>query len=296
MPLLFRFTDAPNIDDQWETSLDVDVLIHTRPPLLAERDRFATNYGTSFAQTELQHSVISGLKAYGYNILSSIHYLVSDSMLKLEREAYSDRIAACQAVGRSCDNPDDIQTLADFAERERILWAEILDSPEIIDKFVHGPLTTLAQLDPIARMDVIYDMRAARLALDIPFSRNADSILAQLFVQTPESDPYNDITHDTFSSIREVLISDIIAGLIDRLETNTDFLDQILIHWVIPKLQERFLDLDDEIEQYRQIVPGRSITREDYITRRKADPTWLALAKKLGSPVPKPIISSVQNS
>ena len=77
-----------------------------------------------------------------------------------------------------------------------------------------------------------------------------------------------------------------IHGLIHRLETNTDFLDTILADWVLPKLQERFLEIDHEIDSLR--IDGKAIDRQLLITRMKAHPDWLKLAETLGTPVPHP--------
>ncbi len=292
MPFLFCFTDAPQLGDVWETNLDVDILIHTRPPLLAERNRYAVHYGTAYAQNELQYFVVRGLKAYGYQILPSLYYLVSNFLLKFETEAHDDLTTASDALEEAAD--DDVQ--ADFNSRERLLWEQTLDTPELIEQFVSGPLTRLADLDPIARMTEIYRLRATQFAQNIPFSKNAVTILAKLFEKTDEQSSYTSISGDCIANVHKALIADIVAGLIERLHQNTQFLDQILTDWVVPKLQDRFSEIDDEIDQFCHHSPDYTVERTDFIVHRKAEPKWLALAKKLGAPVPQPTLHQSMES
>lgn len=293
MPLLFAFTDAPNLGDVWQTNLDIDVLIHTRPPLLAERDRFATHYSSYYAQHELQRGVIYGLKAYGYHLLPSLYYTVSDFFLNFEPQMHNDHITAYMTIKDYDATPQQItEALADYASLERYLLQETLDSPEVIQQFIHGPLTQLANLDPTERITEIYRLRAAQFAHNIPFAKNAVAIIDKLF-STPNDGTYlHQINSDLTIQVHKELIEDIIHGLIERLEQNTTFLDLVLTRWVVPLLHERFPKVDDDIDNIFNHLhtnnPELFPSRHQYIASSKADTAWLKLAKKLGAPLPHP--------
>ncbi|MBA2664346.1 MAG: hypothetical protein H0U74_18805 [Bradymonadaceae bacterium] len=316
MSLCFWFTDAPRLSDVWKTNLDIDVMIHTRPPLLVQRDRFARTYGTRHAEQALQNCVIRGLKAYGYATFESLYESLYDGLERLTCEALADMIIAFNAFDES---PESVQM---FAERERILFDEILDIPEMVVYFVDNLLLRLSLLDPLERMRELYGLRGARLGHDVPFSKNAPEMLARAFgseeiipqLRRADSSPPKKAslgeqaeddsialeepgaklpTIPTIKSLdlrklHDDLFADVMAGLIERLDEHPQFVDTLLEHWVVPRLDERFEEVDAHIEEMREMFTSRGISREEFICRMKASPEWLALASELGAPVPEP--------
>lgn len=291
MQLLFAFTDAPMLGDVWETNLDIDVLIHTRPSLIAERDRFATHYSSYYAQSELQSSVIYGLKAYGYHLLPSLYYTVSDFFMNFEPEMHNAHVTANRTNKEYSATPQQIaEATADYASLERYLLQQTLDSPELIQQFIRGPLTQMANLQPTERITEIYRLRAAQFARNIPFAKNAVAIIDRLFSESEPGHSFIQIHADLSIQVHKELIADIVAGLIERLEQNTTFLDLVITQWVLPILHERFPKVDAFIDEIFTHIHARNPEhfpdRKQYIDSNKADADWLALAKKLGAPLP----------
>lgn len=294
MTNLFQFTDAPELDDIWETQLNVDVLIHTRPILIAQRDRFALNYGSSYAEFELQNAVYMGLKRYAYMYFPDIQEKIYDYIETFYNEAVTDAIQTYTVLRIRGD------FTADIDARAQELLHHTLQTPELIAQFTDQLLLKLHTLDPMERLHEIYRLRAQLIAQDIPFSTQAPQILDDYFQKhcpilalraqlqiPPAASPTFDFSERV--PLCKALFTDIIHGLIHRIETNHDFLDTILAQWAIPQLHERFHEVDREIDSFQ--INGQNIDRLILITRMKARPEWLQLAEQLGTPVPLPLVT-----
>ncbi len=284
----FRFTDAPEINDVWQTNLDVDVLIHTRPLLIAERDRFARTYGSLYAANELQFAVYRGLKEYGHAQLPRFRDQLYDHM-----DAFHTEVGAEALVLYSLLNaPKDMSAKID--DRAQKHFYQTLQTPELIARFVDQILLKLHTLDPIERFHEIFRLRAQHIAQQIPFAPNASQLLADYFqnhspflaLRSLAPDELPSLSSPQEQILNKALLTDLMHGLIHRLETTPAFLDSILAQWTIPLLHERFHEIDHEIASIQ--INGKTIDRHTFVTRAKAPAHWLQLAETLGHPVPPP--------
>lgn len=275
MANLFQFTDAPDIDDVWETRLDVDVLINTRPVLMAERNRFFDAFGSTYARFELENSVYRGLKNYGYAHFPAFQEQINKYIEAFYDEAVDDAIQA-YAILRAKSH-----LTAGIEARAHELLFQTLQTPELIAQFTNRVLLKLHTLDPMERLHEIYRLRAQLIAQNIPFSRLAPQLLddyfhhhcpilalrAQIDLGAPAFDYLPKVT------LCDELFTDTIHGLIHRLETNSDFLDTILAQWVLPELHERFNEIDHLLDHMQ--IDGKPIDRELLISRMKTHRTDL---------------------
>ncbi len=300
MTLYFIFTDAPHLSDTWETKLDVNELVHTRPPLLAQRDHYARNYGSGIAQDELTRYIFYGLKAFGYEHFPQLYESLYELISGLRHQAVFDQIVAFRA---ELGGPEEFEK---YRAMERRLLDQALEVPQVMTRFIEGLMMELSQLGPVERLRGVYALNGACLGHLIPYSRKAPDRLAEAFggkQVIPDLPKKNtttaDTDQDTTTAVSEPpdlplldtkelhteLFADSIHCLIHRLETQPAFLDRILERWVVPLLEEHYLELDDYVDEMRQYM-RKPVSRDEYIRMRTADDKWLEMAQELGSPVP----------
>lgn len=320
MGFFFQFTDVPDIGQIWETELDIDVTIHTRPALVAERDRFARAYGTNYAREELRGAVIRGLKNFGYEVVPRIDHRLQDELYDLRHQACDDAIIANGALDECWVEGDD------YRAHERELLEMTLDTPKITARFVREVAVKLDELDPIERMRHIYALRGRSIGERIPYARHAAGLLAEAFGSAsalPRLDAPRDVLDPRRSSdfemileaggntvdalfvastakgrafdndqldvetLRHRVIADAMEGLSARLVDDTDFLDELIAEWVVPRLAESFEEMDERIDDLlNHFAPDAHITREQLLANDR-HPEWIELAAELGSPLPE---------
>ncbi|QDG52289.1 hypothetical protein FIV42_16545 [Persicimonas caeni] len=322
MKLLFQFTDVPRRGQVWKTELDVDLTIHTRPALVAARDRFARAYGTNYAREELRRGVIRGLKDFGYKLVPQLDMTLQEQLYDLRSEAREHAIVANAAIDEYWLEE------ADYRAVERGLLAHTLGNPSSTARFVRDVATKLAELDPVDRMRHIYAVRGAYLGERLPFAQAAPELLADAFggaqaiprLEGPadlmDSDAranYErivEIGNDTLASLllvcracggpingdqldveelRQALLVDVMAGLARRLVEDDEFLDTLIKTWVLPRVEESYEQMDERIDELLDhLAPTSGITREKFLAMDSC-PEWLELAARLGSPLPEDI-------
>lgn len=334
MPFLFSFTDVPRLGDEWETDFDIDVAIHTRPALIEQRDRFARTYNTQFAAEELRTAMYNGLRDFGYEQFSGLDEVLYQRFSQLTLEAIGDTRVANDAIGA----PVLSEASVEFRRCQREIYAETFDSEAIVARFVRDLACVLDALDPVERMRRIYGLRGARIGEDLPFFDHAADLLFEVFSSekviarygTPLEPPdpaarrrYERLfeqsgdaaaakeevvrSHRDSSSARESLDTErlIYATLTDMFDTlnrclveDHEVVDDLIEDRVLPKLDERFVELDDELDT----MWGKFLTisedldddeikevyqqlRANCLANGRAQDEWLALAEELGSPV-----------
>lgn len=287
MPTYFSFTDTPQLGDQWETTINLDVLMHTRPALIEQRDRFARAYNTRYAAEELSMGIYRGLRDFGYETFDNLDRVLIDEMWELTTEADHDSRVANDAE-IAPERPEADECIKRFRECQRALLRLTLDNELMTRRFVRDLACELDTLNPGERMRRIYGLRGARLVRHLPYHTNAADILARAFSSgqviknhdAPGRDIFDEsvqreykrllVEEDDASTalvkalefqkpdsppenldLEEVayaVIADVVDTVAHRIENDADFADAIIDEWVLPELDARFDHVDARLD------------------------------------------------